>query len=90
VQDRRADGTGDIGPVVDGEQGAVSFRRRREQFEQPDLVAGLESLLAQLDDVDAPGENRVQELFEVAGARPGVGTQVQAGVIYRGHAARVV
>ncbi|GAA1512606.1 hypothetical protein GCM10009741_07790 [Kribbella lupini] len=50
-----------------------------EDLQRGELVGGLHLLLPELDDVDTPAQGGVEELFEVALLRPGVGAQVQPG-----------
>jgi len=57
-----AAGEGKVGPVVEDEghvvTGAHSFRYQRSRYQLP----GFEALIAQLNDVNASGNARLQEL----------------------------
>ena len=86
VQHIRAGRAGDIGTVVDREQGTVPTGRLGEYLARGQLVARLEGaeplltdrpLVAQLDDVDSAGQGRVGELGQVATLAARVGTQIQ-------------
>ncbi len=63
----------------------MPFGRRGDDLEQPDLLPRLEPLLAQLHDVDAVAEHRVEEVVEVTLPRSRVDAQVEAGVGEIGH-----
>ena len=87
VQHRGRGGERDVGAVVDGEQPAVAARRLGEDLQQPQLVGRLETLLAQLHDVDTGAEHRVEELLEIALPAARVRAQVEPGIVERiGHA----
>ena len=86
VQHVGAGRAGDVGAVVDREQGAVPAGRVGEDLARRQLVARLErpeplltgrTLVAQLDDVHPAGQRGVGELGQVAALTPGVGTQIQ-------------
>jgi hypothetical protein len=77
-------GVGEVGPVVDRQQPAVPVAGVTEDLEQRELFARLESLLPQLDDVHARGEDRVEEVGQVTAVAPTVGAQVEASVRKRG------
>ena len=88
VQHVGAGRAGDVGAVVDREQGAVPAGRVREDLARRQLVARLEraeplltgrSLVAQLDDVDPAGQGGVGELGQIAALATRVGTQIQPG-----------
>ena len=79
---------GDVGAVVDREQGAVPAGRVGEDLARGQLVARLERaeplltgrpLVAQLDDVDPTGQGGIGELGQVAAFTPRVGAQIQPG-----------
>jgi hypothetical protein len=76
VQDIRADGMGDIGAVVDREQRAMTSRRLGEHLRQSDLLACLETFLAELHDVDAARQRCIEELGDVTLVTPSVDTEV--------------
>ena len=80
MQDRRACSPCDVGTIVHGEQRAMPLCRFREHLEQPQLVARLEPLLAQLHDVDPAGEDHIEKLRKVARPRARVGTEIEPGV----------
>ena len=86
VQHVGAGRAGDVGAVVDREQGAVPAGRVGQDFACGQLVACLEraeplltgrTLVAQLDDVHSAGQRGVGELGQVAALAPGVGAQIQ-------------
>src|SRR5215475_13601136 len=77
VQDRRPAGTSDIGAVVHREELAVALRGGRERFEMAQLVARFEALLAELDDVDAAGQYRVEKVFGITLTLSGIGAQIE-------------
>ena len=86
VQHVGAGRAGDVGAVVDREQGAVPAGRVGEDLAGRQLVARLQraepllagrTLVAQLDDVDAAGQGGVGELGQVTALAAGVGAQVQ-------------
>src|SRR5690606_10224292 len=58
---------------------AVPLAHRAHHLQRLQLLAGLQALVPELDDVHAAGEGGVQELLEVAPLAPGVGAQVEAG-----------
>ena len=77
---------GDVGPIVDREQGAVPAGRVRKDLARGQLVARLErseplltdrTLVAQLDDVHSAGQRGIGELGQVAALTARVGTQIQ-------------
>jgi hypothetical protein len=77
---------GDVGAVVDREQGAVPAGRVRQDLACGQLVARLQraeplltgrSLVAQLDDVHPTGQGGIGELGQVGALTPRVGTQIQ-------------
>jgi hypothetical protein len=76
-------GQRDVGPVVDGEQGAVPRAHLGEHLQSSQLVPCLQRpvgpLVAQLHDVDPTGEGGVDELGEIAAVAAGVGAEVEAG-----------
>jgi hypothetical protein len=80
VQHRRAGRQRDVGPVVDGPQLPVALRGGREHLQQPQLVARLEALLAQLHHVHPARQRGVEEVGQVAPLPPPIGAQVEAGV----------
>ena len=86
VQHVGAGGAGDVGAVVDREQGAVPAGRVGEDLARRQLVAGLERaeplltgrpLVAQLDDVHPAGQGGVGEFGQVAALATRVGAQIQ-------------
>jgi hypothetical protein len=69
VQHVGADRQRDIRSVVDRQQSVMPTAGVREHFQQRNLLARLQVLLAQLNDVDAPSEHGIEELWEItAGA----------------------
>lgn len=80
VQHIRSGGQRHIRAVVHGEQSAVPAAGVGEHLEQVELVSGLQVLFPKLDDVDAAGKHRVEELRQVTLSAAGVGTQVQTCV----------
>ena len=86
VQHVGSGGAGDVGTVVDREQGAVPAGRVGQDLAGRQLVAGLEraeplltgrTLVAQLDDVHPAGQCGLGELGQVAALAPRVGAQIQ-------------
>jgi hypothetical protein len=86
VQHIGAGRAGDVGAVVDREQGAVPASRVGKDLAGGQLVARLERaeppftgrpLVAQLDDVDPTGQGGVDELGQVAALTARVGAQVR-------------
>lgn len=86
VQHVGAGRAGDVGAVVDGEQGAVPAGRVGQDLAGGQLVARLQRaepllpgrpLVAQLDDVHAAGQGGVGELGQIAALPAGVGAQVE-------------
>ena len=77
MQDVGVGGEGEVGAVVDRQQRPVAPRGPAQHREGGELVARLEALLAQLDDVDAAAQRRVGELGEIALRGAGVGAQVE-------------
>lgn len=71
---------GDIGAVVDRPQRPVARRGLGEDLQKRQLLASLERLVPQLDDVDSAGEGGVDELGEVALTVAGVGAEVELGI----------
>ena len=69
----------DVGSVVEDEERAVAVGRRAKGRAPAEQIAGLGVLLAQLHDVDARVEHRVEKGFEVALRLPRVGDEVEAG-----------
>ena len=55
----------------------MPLARLRENFQRSELVAGLQRLVPQLQDVHPAGQCRIGELSEIAALGPGVGAQVQ-------------
>ena len=53
-------------------------------LEKAQLVARLEALLPQLDDVHAAGKHRVEEVGQITLALAGVGAQIEPGLGERG------
>ena len=76
VQHVRAGRQRQVRPVVHREQRTVAGARLGDDLEVGQLLARLQTLLPQLDDVDATGERRVDELREVG---PHARAQVEAG-----------
>ena len=77
---------GDVGPVVDREQGAVPPRRVGEDRARRQLVAGFErpeplladrTLVAQLHNVHPACQRGIGELGQIAVLTTRVGTQIQ-------------
>ncbi len=73
---------GDVGPVVDREQGAIPAGRVGEDFARCQLVARLEwaeplltgrPLVAQLDDVHSAGQGGIGELGQITALPARVG-----------------
>jgi len=88
VQHIGAGRAGNIGAVVDREQGTVPAGRIGKGLAGGQLVACLERaeppltgrpLVAQLDDVDPAGQGGIDELGQVAALTARVGAQVQPG-----------
>ncbi len=77
MQYRSAGRAGDIGAVVDGEQRTVALRGGCEHLQRRHLGPGLETLLAELDDVDAAHEHGVEKLGEITLVRTRVHTEVK-------------
>ncbi len=77
VQHVSAAGIGDIGAVVHRQQRSVRLAGRPEHLQVAQLLASLQALLAQLDDIDAAAEHLVKEAAQVTLALPRVGAQVQ-------------
>ena len=86
VQHGGAGGTGDVGAVVDGQQGAVPPRRVGEHLQRRQFVAGLQgaqpvlrgrALVAQLNDVDPAGQRGVGELGQIASVATRIGAQIK-------------
>lgn len=61
MQHVRPGGQRNVGAIVDSQQLSVAAGGVGEHRKQVQFVGGFEILLPQLNDVDAPGENRVQE-----------------------------
>src|SRR3954462_2574582 len=80
VQHTGARRVGDVGPVVDREELAVPRAGVGEDLEVFQFLGRLHALVAQLHDVDAPGQDRVQELAKVTLALAGVRAEIDAGV----------
>ncbi len=85
---------GNIGPVVDREQGVVPAGRVGEDLACCQLVARLQGteplltdrpLVAQLDDVHSTGQSGVGELGQVAALTARVGTHIQPRCCEAGH-----
>ncbi len=68
-----------VGTVVHEEQRAVPVGGLPEDLAPAQEVAGFGVLLAELDDVDARAEDRVQEVGQVAAPLAGVGADVEPG-----------
>jgi len=73
-------GERDIRAVVHGQQAAVTPARVREHLKQGELLARLQALLAQLDDVHPGAEDGVEEPRQVTLGPPGVRAQVEPRV----------
>ncbi len=80
VQHVGAGGVGDVRPVVDRQESAVPGAGVGEDLEVLQLLGGLHALVPQLHDVDPAGQDRVQELRQVALAPAGVRAEVDPGV----------
>lgn len=78
VQDGGAGDARDVGAVVHRPERVVTGRRVREDAQEVELLAALQGLVAQLDDVDAASERSIHEIGEVplTGAR--VGAEIEA------------
>ena len=83
VQDRRLRRVRDVGTIVDREQFPVPLRGGREDLQEPEFVARLESLLSELHDVHAVCQYGIQELGEIALSLPGIRTQIEPGLRQR-------
>jgi hypothetical protein len=81
VEDRCVGGEGEVRPVVHGPQLSVALCGVAEDGQKFQLLAGLEGLVAKLDDIDAPGESGIQELSEITTVFPAVGAQIELSVI---------
>ena len=68
----------DVGAIVDGPEPAVTGGRVREDAQQIELLATLQRLVPQLDDVDAARERGIHEIGEVALTGSSVGAEVEA------------
>lgn len=68
----------DIGAVVDRPERAVAGGRFGEDAEQLELLAALEGLVPQLDDVDAARERSIHEIGEITPTGSRVGAEVEA------------
>lgn len=77
VEDRRAGDAGDVRAVVDRPQLPVPGCDLGKHVEDFELLAALDGLVAQLDDVDTAGVGGVDEVGEVALAGAGVGAEVE-------------
>lgn len=80
VQHIRSGGQRHVRAVVHGEQFAVPAAGVGEHCEQVEFVSGLQVLFPKLDDIDAAGQHRVEELGQVTLSAAGVGTKVQTCV----------
>jgi hypothetical protein len=87
VQHIGAGRAGDVGAVVDGEQGAVPVGRVGQDLARRQLVARFEraeplltgrSLVTQLDDVHAAGQGGVDKHRQIAALTARVGAQIQS------------
>ncbi|GAA2005290.1 hypothetical protein GCM10009818_15620 [Nakamurella flavida] len=95
VQDVRAGGHGQVGPVVHAEQRAVPTAGVPQHGQGSELLPGLQraepaltgrTLVAQLDRTDPAGQRGLGEGGQVAVLAAGVGTQVEPGVGQTGEA----
>lgn len=77
VQHRSLGDQGDVGAVVDRPELPVPGGDLGEDGQDFELLAALQGLVPQLDDVDASGERRVHEVGEVALTGAGVGAEVE-------------
>jgi len=77
VQHVRAGRQSDVRPVVHRQQRAVPPARVREHRKQRELLARLQALLPQLDDVHPAAEHRVEKRDQVPLGAPPVSAQVQ-------------
>ena len=89
VQHGGAGGAGDVGAVVDGQQGAVPPRRVGEHLQRRQFVARLQraqplltgrALVAQLNDVHPAGQRGVGEFGQIATVATRIGAQIEPGV----------
>ena len=90
MEDVGVDGQRDVGAVVHRKQRAIPRTRLRQHLQGREFLARLQrraaGLVAELDDVDAPGQRRVGELGEVAACGAGVRAEVKAGGVEAGAA----
>ncbi|SCD74125.1 hypothetical protein GA0115252_11704 [Streptomyces sp. DfronAA-171] len=84
-----AGGVGDVGAVVHGEEFAMAAAGVGEDLEQFQFLGGFQALVPQLDDVDAAGEDGVEEGGEVVPVLAGVRAEVETGVREYGARRRV-
>ena len=79
MQDVCAGQRGNVGAVIDCEELAVFSGDLGEDLHGGNLVASVDFLVAQLDDVGAAFVTGVQELAQIAAGCARVGAEVQAG-----------
>src|SRR6185369_8700561 len=72
-------GPGQLGVVVDDEEGAVGVAEAAVGERRQLDLAARRLLLPQLDDVDAAGQRRAQQRLELAAARTRLADEVEAG-----------
>jgi hypothetical protein len=86
VQHGCAGGAGDVGAVVDGQQGAMSARGIGEYFQSCQFVARVQgaqplltrrALVAQLNDVHPAGQGGIGEFGQIAAIATRIGAQIQ-------------
>jgi hypothetical protein len=88
VQHGGAGGVGDVGAVVDGQQGAVSARGIGKYLQRCQFVARLQgaqplltrrALVTQLNDVHPAGQGGIGEFGQIAAIAARIGAQIQPG-----------
>ena len=77
MQDISAAGIGDVGPVVHRQERAMLGAGFPEYLQIPQLLAGFQALLPELNDVHPVGKHGGEEARQVALALSSVGTEVQ-------------